>query len=124
MQRNRREFDRILAKAIRRLPAEIRSQLDNLIISVRDRPPPQLLEEMGLPPDEPLLGVFQGVPLPEQSLTAPPLLPASIIVFQGPLEEICETSQELEEEIEITLAHEVAHFLGIDEERLVELGYG
>jgi predicted Zn-dependent protease with MMP-like domain len=54
----------------------------------------------------------------------PPLYPDTIILFQEPLERMCETIEELEEQIEITVVHEIAHFLGITEERLAELGYG
>ncbi len=53
-----------------------------------------------------------------------PLYPDTIFIFQEPLEQMCETRKELEREIEITVVHEVAHFLGIEEERLAELGYG
>ena len=74
---------------------------------------------------EPLLrGIRWCVRLMDRSATSPPLFPDSIILFQEPLEEMCETIQELEEEIEITVVHEVAHFVGISEERLEELGYG
>ena len=70
-----------------------------------------------------LLGLFQGVPLIERSVTSPPLFPDTIFLFQEPLEEMCETIEELEEQIEITVVHEVAHYIGMDEERLAELGY-
>lgn len=117
------EFDRIVQRAIRRIPEEIRQHLDNIVISVRKRPSRRLLEDMDLPPDEPLLGVFEGVSLLERSVTDPPLYPDTIFLFQEPLQEMCETLEELEEEIEITVVHEVAHYLGMTEERLEELGY-
>jgi predicted Zn-dependent protease with MMP-like domain len=118
-----KEFDRIVTKAIRRIPRELRMHLDNVLISVRKRPSREILEEMDLPPDEPLLGVFQGVSLMERSVTAPPLFPDTIFLFQEPLEEMCESLEELEEQIEITVVHEIAHFFGFSEERLAELGY-
>jgi predicted Zn-dependent protease with MMP-like domain len=119
-----REFDGIVKKAISRIPGEIRDYLDNIIISVRKRPSKRMLKELGLPPDEPLLGLFEGVSLTERSITSPPLFPDAILLFQDPLEEMCETLEELEEEIEVTIVHEVAHFVGMDEERLWDLGYG
>jgi predicted Zn-dependent protease with MMP-like domain len=118
-----REFDRIVQRAIRRIPHELKMHLDNILISVRKRPSREILEEMDLPPDEPLLGVFQGVSLMERSVTAPPLFPDTIFLFQEPLEEMCESLEDLEEQIEITVVHEIAHFFGISEERLAELGY-
>ena len=82
------------------------------------------MEDVDQAPDEPLLGLFQGFPLSERSLRrAPPLFPDSILLFQEPLEETCETLEELEEQIELTVVHEIAHFFGIEEERLAELGY-
>jgi predicted Zn-dependent protease with MMP-like domain len=123
MKLNNKEFDRIVQQAIGRIPQEIRRHLDNILITVQKRPAPEMLEEMGYPPDEPLLGIYWGVPLNERSVAEPPLYPDTIFIFKQPLEEMCETREELEEEIEITVVHEVAHFLGMTEERLAELGY-
>jgi predicted Zn-dependent protease with MMP-like domain len=117
------EFDRLVKNAIRRIPEEIRRHLDNILITVQKRPAADMLAEMGYPPDEPLLGVYWGVPLSERSAAEPPLYPDTIYIFKEPLEEMCAGREELEEEIEITVAHEVAHYLGMSEERLAELGY-
>ena len=119
-----KDFDRIVKNAIRNIPGEIQQYLGNIVISVKKRPSKKMLQEMGLSPEEQLLGVYDGVSLTDRSATSPPLFPDSIILFQEPLEEMCETIEELEEEIEITVVHEVAHFVGISEERLEELGYG
>jgi len=124
MMLSEKDFDRIVKKVIRNIPQEIQQYLDNIVISVKKRPSKKMLEEMGLSPEEPLLGVYDGVSLMDRTVTSPPLFPDSIILFQEPLEEMCETIQELEDEIEITVVHEVAHFVGISEERLEELGYG
>ena len=124
MQLSEKDFDRIVKKAIRSMPEEIQQYLDNIVISVKKRPSKKMLQEMGLSPEEPLLGVYDGVSLMDRSVTSPPLFPDSIILFQEPLEEMCETIEELEEEIEVTVVHEVAHFVGINDERLEELGYG
>lgn len=119
-----KEFDGIVQKAIRRIPPEIRQHLNNIVITVRKRPSKQMREEMELGPDGPLLGLFEGVSLIDRSVTSPPLFPDIIYLFQEPLEDICETLEELEEEIEVTVVHEIAHFIGMTEERLAELGYG
>jgi predicted Zn-dependent protease with MMP-like domain len=123
MKLNNKEFDRIVQQAIGRIPEEIRQHLDNILITVQQRPTPEMLAEMGYPPDEPLLGIYWGVPLNERSAAEPPLYPDTIFIFKEPLEEMCASREELEEEIEITVVHEVAHFLGMSEERLAELGY-
>ena len=118
------EFDRIVQKAISRIPTDIKDHLDNLVISVRKRPTRAILRAMDMPSGEALLGVFQGVPLTEQMVTSPPLFPNTIILFQEPLEKTSGSAEELADQIEITVVHEVAHFLGMSEEELVELGYG
>ncbi len=125
MKLSRKEFDKAVRRVYDRIPAEIRERMGDVALTVRSRPDPRMLEEMGYPPDEPLLGLYDGVSLAEHSFfSPPPLHPDRIYIFQEPLEEMCETLAELEREIEITVVHEVAHFLGIGEERLEELGYG
>jgi len=119
-----KEFDGIVKKALQRIPGEIRGYLNNIVITVQKRPSKRMREEIELALDEPLLGLFEGVPLIERSVTSPPLYPDIIYLFQEPLEAMCETLEELQEEIEITVVHEVAHYVGMTEERLAELGYG
>src|SRR5208337_3845695 len=123
MNVGKKAFDRIVERAIRRIPEEIRRHLENLVITVRQELPEEMAHEMGLDPEEEVLGLFRGVPLIERSVSAPPLFPDTIFLFQGPLERMCATVEELEEQIEITVVHEVAHFIGMGEERLAELGY-
>ncbi|HLF13494.1 MAG TPA: metallopeptidase family protein [Bacteroidota bacterium] len=119
------EFDEIATRAIGRIPEELRKYIDNVVISVQKEPSAELLEEMGMDAEEDtLLGLYQGVALTERSATDPPLFPDTIFLFQEPIEEICDTIEEIEEEIEITVVHEIAHYFGIDEDRLAELGYG
>jgi predicted Zn-dependent protease with MMP-like domain len=125
MRLNRKEFDRAVQRAYNRIPAEIRERMGDVVLTVKRRPDPEMLEELGYPPDEPLLGLYEGTSLAEHSFfSPPPLHPDTITIFQEPLEEMCGDIAELEREIEITVVHEVAHFLGINEGRLEELGYG
>ena len=123
MKLSEKDFDRAVCRALDRIPKEIRAQMENVVITVRKRPTREMLEELDATPDDPPLALYQGAPLTERSVFAPPLYPDTIIIFREPLEDICETRAELEREIEISVVHEVAHFLGLDEERLTELGY-
>ncbi len=125
MKLKQKEFDKAVRRAYKRIPAEIRDRMKNVVVTVTKRPSREMLKEMGYPPDEPLLGLYDGTSLQEHSFfSSPPFHPDTIFVFQEPLEEMCESLAELEREIEITVVHEVAHFLGISEKRLEELGYG
>jgi predicted Zn-dependent protease with MMP-like domain len=117
-------FDEVVQQALARIPGEIRRHLSNILITVQQRPSAEMLEEMGLPAGEPLLGLFWGVPLTARSAIDPPLYPDTIYLFQEPLEQLCSTREELIEEIEITVVHEIAHFVGLSDEQLEALGYG
>ena len=121
---NRREFESAVEEALDRLPLEFAELMSNIAIQVEESPDNATMRDVGLDPRrDSLFGLYTGVPLPERSAFEPPLYPDQIYIFQQPLQEICDTVEELEEEIEITVVHEVAHYLGIDEDRLTELGY-
>ncbi len=117
-------FDRLVEQAIARIPADIRRHLDNILITVQPRPSAEMLAELGCSADETLFGLYWGVPLTERSLTDPPLFPDTIYIFQEPLEAFCRSPEELMDEIEVTVVHEIAHFLGFGEGELAALGYG
>lgn len=117
-------FARQVEQAIDRIPEELRTYLENVVITVKRRPSLELLAEMGVPPDEPLFGIYLGVPLIERSAGEPPLYPDAIHIFQEPLEEYCTTREQLLEEIELTVVHEIAHFFGFTDAQLEDLGYG
>jgi predicted Zn-dependent protease with MMP-like domain len=105
-------FEEHVERALASLPQELRDAIRNLEISVEDEHP-----------DDPaLLGLYEGVPLPERGDWAGSL-PDRIRIFRLPLEESFDDPAELEEEIRITVLHELAHYFGIDENRLSELGY-
>ena len=105
-------FDDVVARALASLPAELREAVRNVEIDVEDEHP-----------DDPdLFGLYEGVPLPERGDWAG-ALPDRIRIFRKPLVESCPDEGELEEEIRITVLHELAHDFGLDEDRLDELGY-
>ena len=124
MKVSQKEFDKIVKRSIGRIPREIRQHLENILIAIQKRPSRALLQEIGLLPNETLLGIYRGVSLEKRSVTAPPLYPDTIFLFQEPLEELCDTIKEMERQIEKTIVHEIAHHFGISEERLADLGYG
>jgi len=106
-------FEDSVARAVESLPPELRAAVRNLEISVEDEHP-----------DDPdLFGLYEGVPLPERDDWAG-ALPDRIRIFRLPLVESFPDPAELEAEIRVTVLHELAHYFGIDEDRLDELGYG
>jgi predicted Zn-dependent protease with MMP-like domain len=121
---SRRRFEALVADALRGIPPDLARGLENIEVIVGDWPTPEQLAEADLGPEDVLFGLYQGTPLPARSPMLPYTLPDVITIFQGPLEEACETEEEIREEIRRTVIHEIAHYFGIDEARLAELGYG
>ena len=119
----RKQFEKLVLGVLRELPSEFRQRLENVAIVVKDRPPLELLRRMELPAESTLLGLYEGVPLTERGFFGAPLYPDRIWIFQEPIEEACETEDEIKEEIKLTVVHEVAHFFGFDDEYLDDLGY-
>jgi predicted Zn-dependent protease with MMP-like domain len=106
MKVSQKEFDRIVKQSIKRIPRKIRQHLENILIAVQKRPSRALLQEMGLLPHETLLGIYRGVSLEKRSVTAPPLYPDTIFLFQEPLEKLCDTIEKMQRQIEKTVVHE------------------
>jgi len=105
-------FDDHVRAALDGLPPEIAAALDNVAVVVEDEHP-----------DDPdLYGLFDGVPLTEGG-PAPGQLPNHVTIYRRPLEEDFADPGELEQEIMVTVLHELGHYFGLDEDRLAELGY-
>ncbi len=95
MKLSKKDFDKAVRRALNRIPREIRAQMENVVITVRKRPTREMLRELEATPDYPPLALYEGSPLTERTVFAPPLYPDRIYIFQEPLEEICTTSAEL-----------------------------
>jgi predicted Zn-dependent protease with MMP-like domain len=119
---DRREFERIVEEALGGLPEPFASRLDNIAIVVESEPDPEELDDAGLPEDEELFGLYVGVPLTDR-FDYHMVLPDRILIFQGPHERHF-TPEELPAEIRKTVIHEIAHFFGIDDDRLEAMGMG
>jgi predicted Zn-dependent protease with MMP-like domain len=121
---NHQEIRKEVARLIDRLPRQFREQLRNVEFVVEDRPSQELLlaEEIDLE-EETLYGLYQGIPLPERSSLDLPLLPDKITIFAAALLADFPDPEELREEIRLTVLHEIAHYFGMDEDEIEDLGY-
>ena len=118
----RKEFEKEVAKAIDGLPAPVRQKLDNVLFLVERRPTAEQLRSGGLPPDDTMLGFYDGTPLTERSHDDL-RLPDRIFLFQEPIEEDYGPRREdIAKGIWETVEHEVGHYLGMSEEDLEEHG--
>jgi predicted Zn-dependent protease with MMP-like domain len=115
-------FDRLVDRAVASIPQPFRAALDGIALVIADEPTPEQLRENGMGPDETLYGLYEGVPLDEWGGDSVPV-PTRILLFRLPLEEDYPDPLDLADEVRITILHELAHHLGIeDEDRLAELG--
>ncbi len=107
-------FEELVAAAFDAIPADLIDLLDNVALFIEDEPPEG-------EPD--LLGLYDGVPQTERGFSYGGNLPDRILIFRNPTLRICDTEQDVVDEVEITVAHEIAHHFGIDDARLHDLGY-
>ncbi len=106
-------FETLVADALDNLPDELHELLDNVVIMVDDEHP-----------DEELLGLYEGVPRTERDDYGGLELPDRVTLYRLTLCHACADLETLTEEVMITVVHELAHHLGIDDDRLHELGWG
>ncbi len=110
---DRSEFEELVADALDELPEELGRLLDNVVIVVEDEHD-----------DEELYGLYEGIPLTERDDYGALTLPDRITLYRLPLCRDSEDREILQEEVLVTVVHEVAHHFGIDDERLHQLGWG
>jgi predicted Zn-dependent protease with MMP-like domain len=107
-------FDELVSDALDLIPAQLAAAMDNVVILVEDRNPEE--------PD--LLGLYEGVALTERDSDYGGSLPDAITIYREALLDICDSDDDVVEEVAITVIHEIAHHFGIDDDRLHELGWG
>lgn len=108
------EFEDLVAEALDEIPDELARLVDNVVIVVED----------DSPEGESLLGLYEGIPLTERGASYAGVMPDRITVYRRPILAICDTTDDVLDEVHITVVHEIAHHFGIDDARLHELGYG
>ena len=106
------EIEQLALRAFSELPGEFRDRVTNLAFVVEDEPPP----------GKPWLATYQGVPLTKQSVFRGWSFPHKITIYRAPLLRLCgEDREELERELRHIVRHEIAHYFGISDARLIEI---
>lgn len=116
-------FEELVRRALDTLPGEFYERLQNVDVVVEDAPTKEQLRTGGVEEGDTLLGLYEGVPLTARENYGF-VLPDKITIFQRPIEEMCESPDEVVEEIRVTVMHEIAHHFGIDDHALYDLGMG
>ncbi|MGW0004287.1 metallopeptidase family protein [Nocardia grenadensis] len=107
-------FEELVGDALDQIPAELTRAIDNVVILIEPRNP-----------DDPhLLGLYHGIALTERDSHYGGSLPDTVTIYRDALLDVCSDESEVIEEVRITVIHEIAHYFGIDEDRLHQLGWG
>ena len=114
MELDAEAFEAIVVDELDQLPDDMVDGLENIVFVVEDRPEDGSLD---------LLGLYDGYALTERDRYGMGEMPDRIILYREPLLAITADEEELREEIHVTLVHEIAHFYGIDDDRLHDLGW-
>lgn len=115
-------FEQLVAEAIENLPQEIKDSLENIDIVVADEPTPEQLGYREMERGETLLGLYEGIPLPQRTYGYSGVMPDKITIFQKPIEKTSRSNSRLITEIQHVVKHEIAHHFGISDDRLEEMG--
>jgi predicted Zn-dependent protease with MMP-like domain len=117
----RSDFRRLVSEALHELPPEFAGKMSNVEVVVAALPTPEQEESAGGGEEDGLLmGLYEGIPLTERTSSYGGVLPDRITIFQDNIEAVCETEEEMREEIRRTVLHEIAHHFGIEDENALE----
>lgn len=116
-------FERMLGEALHAIPATFRERLDNVTIVVEDWPDNETLRLARVKHPGDLLGFYHGVPLTARTHAYGMLPPDKISIYRSPILMHCRrTGEDVRAMVQRVLRHEIAHFFGIDDDRLLEIG--
>ena len=114
-------FTALVEEALRDIPRRFRDAMKNVAVVVEDEPPPHVLDEMEIDPDDTLFGLYQGTPLTERGWGYGNALPDRISIYQWPIEDACEDEDEIRGCVAETVIHEFGHYFGMSEEEIEEI---
>jgi predicted Zn-dependent protease with MMP-like domain len=117
----RPEFESLVHFALRRLPRVFRDKLANIAVVVEDWADAETLEEMGIEPPDTLYGLYRGIDITRRDSGYGNVLPDTIHIYQGPIEEDCDSREEMAELVRDVVVHEVGHYFGLDDETMDDI---
>ena len=117
----RHEFRALVDEALTLIPPEFRDAMHNIAIVIEDEPTLEQLDEVGIEPPDTMFGLYEGTPLTERQWSNEVPLPDKITLFQFPIEDACDTHDDVVVEIGETLIHEIGHYFGLSEDEIEEI---
>jgi len=120
----RTKFEDLVESALKKLPRPFRQKLKNIAVVVEDWADEETLEDMGIEPPDTLYGLYRGVDLTRRDSSYGNVLPDTIHIYQGPIEEDCADPEEMAELVRDVVVHEVGHYFGLDDETMEDIEQG
>jgi len=120
----RTEFEDLVESALKKLPRPFRQKLRNIAVVVEDWADDETLEDVGIEPPDTLYGLYRGVDLTRRDSSYGNVLPDTIHIYQGPIEEDCADPEEMAELVRDVVVHEVGHYFGLDDETMEDIEQG
>ena len=114
----RRQFEALVERALKRLPKKFKDKLANIAVVVENWADDETLAEMGIEPPDTLYGLYRGVDLTNRDSNYGNVLPDTVTIYQGPIEEDCADEEEMAELVRDTVIHEIGHYFGLDDETM------
>jgi len=118
------EFEDLVESALKKLPRPFRQKLRNIAVVVEDWADDETLEDVGIEPPDTLYGLYRGVDLTRRDSSYGNVLPDTIHIYQGPIEEDCADPEEMAELVRDVVVHEVGHYFGLDDETMEDIEQG
>lgn len=118
------EFEALVERALRRLPRQFKDRITNVAVVVEDWADEETLEELGIEPPDTLYGLYRGTDLTRRDSSYGNVLPDTIHIYQGPIEEDCTDPDEMAELVLDTVIHEIGHYFGLDDDTMEGIEQG
>ena len=114
----RREFEGLVERALRKLPRGFKDKIKNVAVVVEDWADDETLADVGIEPPDTLYGLYRGIDLTRRDSGYGNVLPDTVTIYQGPIEEDCDDEEEMAELVRETVVHEIGHYFGLDDETM------
>jgi predicted Zn-dependent protease with MMP-like domain len=120
----RAEFEDLVERALRKLPRPFKAKISNVAVVVEDWADEETLKEMGIEPPDTLYGLYRGIDITRRDSSYGNVLPDTIHIYQGPIEEDCDDPEEMAELVRDVVIHEIGHYFGLDDETMEDIEQG
>ena len=120
----RAEFEALVERALRTLPRPFKTKIANVAVVVEDWADDETLRELGLEHPDTLYGLYRGIDLTHRDSSYGNVLPDTIHIYQGPIEEDCADAEEMAELVRDTVIHEIGHYFGLDDDTMEGIEQG